>query len=257
VVPAGIDKARWRSIVTGLVRLGRRHHVAVLKAYMSRDGNRLIISYRSGKDADLAGFSTSFNMLLRDTLRQPTPPDTPAPAGGGRPGRWQDRAACALARVLAERRDIETDDFFPRPGGMPTRWVDMCWNVCPVRVECLADALQADGRPAEEYLPATVQNLDRAGDLADHGGRPVLERCGIRGGLTPQMREKVVRNGWDPSDPRVRALAFDTLAGRRQRAGVNIQPDMFSNTNNQPAKPSNSRIRLAPKHVVFCDNATK
>lgn len=83
-----------------------------------------------------------------------TVPDTAA-----RPGAWKDSAVCLAA---------DPDLFFPaqgnRAGADDAR---MVCRSCPVRLDCLEDALQHEG------------------------GRSVQSRHGIYGGLSPKQRYNV------------------------------------------------------------------
>lgn len=69
--------------------------------------------------------------------RLPDAPDTPmlirlAPAGPGRPRRWQDAALCA---------EVDPDLFFPETGEPAEPAKQVCAG-CPVREPCLDYALE-------------------------------------------------------------------------------------------------------------------
>lgn len=67
---------------------------------------------------------------------------------------WQDEALCA---------QTDPDLFFPEKGGNNRRPIAVC-RECPVRIPCLDDALRTD------------------------------ERWGIRGGLSPLARQRLLRD---------------------------------------------------------------
>ncbi len=69
--------------------------------------------------------------------------------------RWRDDATC---------REVDAEAFFPEPGASPYAAKRVC-AVCPVRVECLTDALNRR-------------------DIA----------YGVLGGLTPRERRELLRH---------------------------------------------------------------
>lgn len=85
---------------------------------------------------------------------------------------WRDRAACA---GMADPSYATKDPFFPQPHGTKGgRVVDydeglaVCRR-CPVRAECLADALAVESAPRK--------------------GAPI--RYGLRGAVTPEVRQQI------------------------------------------------------------------
>ena len=91
-------------------------------------------------------------------IRRPLGTRTPARTGGEDRPAWQDSALCAQSDPDAWYPSAETDE--QKTGVGPAKVKALC-DICPVRAECLAAALEND------------------------------EQHGIWGGTTPQERRKM------------------------------------------------------------------
>lgn len=90
--------------------------------------------------------------------------DRSGEGGGG--GAWSDRAAC---RDAVERGDADPEDWFASEAtavgaAAVERAVEVCWDECPVRAECLEWALaEGEGSGVWGGVPESKRRSIRRG----------------------------------------------------------------------------------------------